>query len=96
VSEPLNIREAEERARAMVARCKDHQSDGAQVAFDSLALAALYREAVEAGDAIAQYREHRPGCDYAHTEFCTCGRKQAADRWSAVLAKARTALKESK
>lgn len=25
------------------------------------------------------YREHLDGCEVDHTEFCTCGMKQAAD-----------------
>jgi len=34
-----------------------------------------------AGDEVMKYREHLSNCEFSMTEFCTCGRKQAADTW---------------
>ncbi len=35
----------------------------------------------EAGNGIAEYRAHLSGCAYDMTETCTCGRREAAEKW---------------
>jgi hypothetical protein len=43
---------------------------------------------------LLKYRAHWPSCEDGHTEFCTCGMKQAADKAHALLESTKSA-KES-
>jgi len=90
VSEPLNIREAEERARA-IHKSRSSNSFECEDASTVLALAALYREAVEALEDAAQVAHVLSRHGHGPT-FVSCKHSRCESR-KAVLAKARAALK---
>jgi len=97
VSEPLNIREAEERAKKVWTSDPGTANPVVRLnmAGDLLALAALYREAVEALERIVAV-EDDPTIFPAYSGEKTKRQTAAVDASRTVLAKARAALKETK
>jgi len=53
------------------------------------------RRLIAAGDKVMEYRAHLSDCAYENTEFCTCGRREAADNWKTVREITLEILKQS-